>query len=517
MTAKNRPDIVVDGKRHYFDELGYAASLYFSLFVQVAFLALIAYISIGFVNDNDAGHRTAGYVNAILQLGLVTANLRVIWKLMTTVTAALWTPIVCFPIGTILFFGFGSLSTFLASNETLRFVARSTYPINAFELLGTNFLTFVGVSTTCLFISAALSVARGNRSRVAPNALPLGIIASFFLFVGLFLKYAIILPADFGLLNLTVPGSVKTLSPLPNLGFALVAYLAAKEGGRGWGWMFWLLWPLHLYFSLLEFSKMAALQALLLPAAGAYLSHGRWKRLMAWAAIGVGAFVFLQSINTAGRLTIAEVSGDHNLAGFGQRNRILMGALSGRISVSKAANKSVADAQIWWLRLNYAGPQLKAMQFYDSGMRAQWSLSLTQVIVPRFLWPGKPEAVKQGMVFNRLATGNDDAQTQVGIGVYADGYWHQGWFGVLLFSSIMGCILGGLTALLQPLIAGRRLIYLPVIFLGMQMALLGPVGVLQKAFIGALPIFLVYFALANLAERQFKPARLRYMRLEMKS
>ena len=132
------------------------------------------------------------------------------------------------------------------------------------------------------------------------------------------------------------------------------------------------------------------------------------------------------------------------------------------------------------------------MVLYDSNNRGNWTLSLAEAFIPRFLWPDKPNAVSQGRILNRTVTGNSDANTQVGASVYADGYWQFGWPGTIVFSAIMGLILGLVTRITYVSVLRTNLIYLPVVLLGMQLATLGPTGYLQKSIVGPLPIFLGY-------------------------
>ncbi|WP_372922733.1 hypothetical protein [Roseovarius sp.] len=121
--------------------------------------------------------------------------------------------------------------------------------------------------------------------------------------------------------------------------------------------------------------------------------------------------------------------------------------------------------------------------------------------MPRLLWPDKPPAPQEGLIFNRIVTGHDQAHARVGITVYADGYWKYGWLGVVLFSAIMGLILGAITRYSYRAVTERRLIALPVILLGMVMAGLGPTNFLQKAIVGPLGILLGYVLLVFLIER----------------
>lgn len=471
------------------------------LAAYTAFAATILWMFGEICNKSSCDQSSYILLNLAVQLGLIISVAYVIKSMVTKFPASIWTPAVMFPSGLALFFGFGSLSTFLASDETISLLLLGNYSITAEEQVRTNLLTFIGISFSLFSMVTILRFRLiVNAKNLSKQRLPIPVVASFFLIFGFVLKYVFIVPNDFGLTNYTIPGTLKSLTMLIDLGFALVAYLAA-QGGKRWAFILVIGLPLHVGFCILEFSKMNVIFALLLPVAGAYLAHGRLRKTIIPTAIAIVAFVWLQDFNTAGRLTIFNSSGSIMEATYSERLTIARGILENEISLKDAASLSVVEAQVWWLRLNYSGAQLRGMELFEAGMAGEWSLSLLQALIPRFLWPSKPMMNAQGREFNRIVSGNEEASAQVGITVFADGYWQLGWPGLVLFSVLMGCILGYVARICYWIVLSRDLIYLPVVFLGMRMALLGPTGVLQKAFIGAFPILLGYILLISLLLR----------------
>lgn len=442
---------------------------------------------------------------ALLILSLATTI-----KLVRRDAITLWTPAFVFPLGTGLFMGFGPLSTFLSTEATRAYLLSGTYPVDPGGIIRTLLLTTIGV-TVCTFAmrtALQLRVGSGNRviTKTRRNRLSPSGTAIFFLTCGAVLKYGFVLPETYGISSIEVPGTLKSMTSLVDLGFAVMAYLAAR-GNRTWLLIFFILWPFHLGLTALEFKKRMLLFAILLPAAGAYLAHGNWRRLIPWALAAVLAYGFTQNINTTARNVILEDTGTINQADFGARLSIMNRIISGDLRLEDLTSNTRTLAQVWWLRLNYAGPQLQAMQLYDRGTEGEWTLSLARVFVPRLLWPEKPPAPQEGLIFNRIVTGYELAHARVGITVYADGYWKYGWLGVVLFSAIMGLILGAITRYNYRAVAERRLIALPVILLGMVMAGLGPTNFLQKAIVGPLGILLGYMLLVFLIERTVRALR----------
>ena len=256
--------------------------------------------------------------------------------------------------------------------------------------------------------------------------------------------------------------------------------------------LFWLLWPPYLAVTLLEFSKAPVVFAILLPALGGYIAHRRVRRMVPWLLVAGTLFVIMQNINLSARSAVIAIGGGENRAPFGTRVEILMDELS--VLGSQTSQMSVVEKVpgMWWVRLNYAGAQLRAMELYDAGTKAKWEVTPLLYFVPRIIWPDKPAVASPGMLFNRLVSGNDTTIGRVAITIYAEGYWFFGWAGTALFAAITGVILGVITRHTYTQMMARNYIYLPVAFLGMQMGGMGVNGFFQTNILGSLPIYIGY-------------------------
>jgi hypothetical protein len=446
-------------------------------------------------------------VNVLGQTCLIVSVLFIFYRLVRRYPSTLWTAAAIYPFSTAVFHGFGPMSAMVASDATLLFLSSATYVIDEQGLLRTNLLTMVGVTTCLLAMTLSMRFRIGGSSVLArASRFSLGQLAIGFLGAGLFIKYGLVLPAQYGLIDRTVPGALKNLDQLVNLGFALLAYLSARKK-QGWAILFWTLWPIYFGLCTLEFSKKVLVFAIMLPAAGAFLAHRKWLRLVPPVLVSAVIFSFFQEVNTYGRLSILDLSDTRGEATFAERFEIQSDFFLEDQDLSTLVPATKAAAQIWWLRLNYAGAQLKGMQFYDEGTSGEWLQSPLVYFIPRLFWPDKPETVSPGRLFNQLASGNIDAQTRVGMSVYGDGYWQMGWFGAVLYPGIMGLIFGITTRLSYQQIQLRSLVFLPAIMLSLQQAALGPNGYLQNSVLGALPIYFGYLFLISLAVRLFSPAR----------
>lgn len=438
-------------------------------------------------------------------LGVLSAlSIWTISRLLRRDPSTIWSPALVYPLSTLLYFGFGSSSALFADEATRYLLMSGNYAIDATGLLQTTLLTSVGVAI-CLY-----SMVFATRFRLASASgqarIPLPATAIAFVVSGALLKYGLVLPEQFGLINVSVPGTLKSMTGILDLGFATMAYMAAR-GQKMWLLVFLLLWPIHFGLSLLEFSKRVMMLAILLPAAGTYLAHGKWHRLIPWILFAAVTFYTTQDVNTTARLALLSATGTKTEANYSERLSLFRGATSGELDLAELSSDARAEANVAWLRLNYSGAQLRAMELYDNGQRGEWTLSIAATLIPRFLWPDKPEATAQGRIFNRLVSGHDEASTRVGVSIYADGYWTMGWSGVILFSAIMGMILGVVIRINYSFVMRRELIFFPVVFLGLIMSGLGPMGYLQKSFVAAMPIYIGYLIIFSFAARIVSPSR----------
>lgn len=452
-------------------------------------LALVYFWAYSSCTPRPCAPGVAETVNLVGQGALLLACFWVVTRLVRGDKRTLWTPAVVFPLATGLFFGFGNMSVLFGNEATRQDLLAGAYPVDAAILLRTNLLTMLGVTTAALALALALKFRWGPSRALRPApAIPVGAAATLFLSAGLLLKYGLILPSDYGLTGLTVPGSIRKLAYLADIGLALAAYLSVK-GHRTWTAVFWTIWPPYLALTTLEFSKEVTAQAIALPAIGAYMAHGSARRLLPWLVGIVLVLVLLQDVNTAARMMIFQRAKNITDASLSERWDTLRHVLTEGQRLVGDRSGPEDEIQSWWVRLNYAGVQNRAMEEFDRGNGGEWYQSPLVYLVPRLLWPDKPVVQHPGLLFNREVTRYHRAITYVGMTVYAEGYWIMGWPGVPLFSAVMGAILGLITRLSLRQVGERNFIYLPVVFLGLQMGAIQPVNYLQNGVLGAATIY----------------------------
>lgn len=448
-------------------------------------------LSCGLGHCGDQGLAAANLVGLA---AMIVICLRSALMLTRVETRLLFTPLVAYGASSALFFGFGPMSAFLANDATQYFLARSVYAVSGQDVLRTGLLTSLGI---CVSLFAILAVLPRGMRRVLPRReLSLKTVALMFLATGLALKHLLIMPSIYGVSDIFVPGVLRNLRYLPDLGFALMAMVAAS-GDRRWRLLFWLIWPWHFLLAFPEFSKKSVMLTMLLPALGAYLGHRSWRFFALWVVAAMAIFTALQNINAVARWT--ENDRQYEVLGVRERLALLSDIALSDVEIEAYLPDRRIGVDTWWLRLNYSGPQTAAMDLYDTGLSSGFTQNPLIYVVPRFLWPEKPELISPGLQFHATVTGNTETRTRVGVTVFADGYRQMGWPGVVIFAAVMGAIMGGIARMTMAQIGQQQFLYLPAAMIGIQMGATSTTAFLQNGFVAAMPVYFGYCGVVAVA------------------
>lgn len=473
---------------------------------MVAMGCIAAFFALSTVTCNATGcaSRTMSGANLLGLGAILITSLCVVYALMRTSAQLLFTPLIAYAGACALFYGFGPMSTFLASRETLAFQAQTIYAIGAEETLRTNLLTATGIAISLLTIFLCLP--RKNRTLPVVSKISVGSVAIIFVVIGLILKHMIVMPVIYGTASFEIPGLLRNLRYLPDLGFALMAMIGAS-GNRRWAAAFWLIWPIHFLLAFPEFSKKSVMLTMLLPAIGAYIGHRSIPRFAMWVLPAMVIFSLLQNTNAIARWEENQAARESQVLDVSDRLEILGDAALTDENIEAYLPVSKQGVETWWLRLNFSGPQSAAMQLRDSGVESDFTQNILIYVVPRFLWPDKPSIVSPGQEFHQIVTQNPNSQTRVGITVFADGYWKLGWFGLALFSVLIGLIMAVITRMTMDQLSQRLYLYLPAASLGIQIGGTSSTAFLQNAFLSGLPVYFGYCIVVGLIYGQIGQLR----------
>ena len=121
-----------------------------------------------------------------------------------------------------------------------------------------------------------------------------------------------------------------------------------------------------------------------------------------------------------------------------------------------------------WNRICYIAPQIAAIEFYNNGNGGSEFALIPWLFIPRFLAPNKPNISLSSTEFYTKITGFDGSAT--GHGIFASGYYNQGWMG-LIFVSIIGGFIFSQTRVLSYCIKSKKTTLLvPFILMALFMA-----------------------------------------------
>jgi hypothetical protein len=121
-----------------------------------------------------------------------------------------------------------------------------------------------------------------------------------------------------------------------------------------------------------------------------------------------------------------------------------------------------------WSRFCYLPAQGAAIDFYDADRGGEDHHLLGWAFLPRFLFPDKPALTASAAEFHTKITGA--VGTFTGQGVFVNGYYNLGWWGVLAVGVAVGCMLTWTSAFAVEVFQSRALVWLPMALLGSFMA-----------------------------------------------
>lgn len=432
------------------------------------------------------------YANTIAPIYFIFTLSSLALRVLKRMPDAIWTGAFWFPIQAAIFFGFGPLVEVFGNAATLNSLSSHYLTLTDLELFRTHQLSTTGVSCVLFgfFIHLRFRPHAWTKQRgIANSTIPVEKIGILAVLLGAGLKYFVLLPAQWGSLDVTIAGVLSGLGNVVDIGFAIIAFSAAS-GNRQQRRAFFLLWPLHFLLTILTFAKTSTVIAILLPLIGAHIAHRSRKRLIFGLIAITFVYASLQPLVHFGRGVIYDRTSTISDAGYAERFGILVEFASSGSSINTAYDDG---KQGWWTRLSFAGPQAYAMKLYDQGNSTRTLNRAWMYFIPRAVWPTKPLMVGPGLEFYRLASGNDEGHSFLGLSIYGDLYLQYGWNGVFIGSTLIGLLLATLSSQAARAIRRRNFIMLPAVLLALEIALLGPNGYVINGIIGPLPIYIAYY------------------------
>jgi hypothetical protein len=445
MTTSNPYNTLISAKQEVALTASQAAAVPQRDIVATVFCNLLA-MSLILLAINSLGLLDQQYAMVVIPITLLACCSLAAFKLIQRRPITLLTtyPWVLLVIG--LFHGLGSLAPIMSNRETQAYISGS-YAVTPDRLLRTNTLNLVGLSALSLGVLFGHSLGSGGRAQSGRNVFrqidshSAAAMAKVALGIGLPVLFLLRLPAQFGWLPFVVPGSIQQLASFVHVALIILAYLTEKKYPNAAVTLCAIV-PVVLLSETIVFSKEASLMVVIMPFIGFFLGSRKLSRLFWGGVCCAAAYVLLVPVVNEARLLLAaqerSVVGEIGVP-LSKRMEVLGEAIDRRWMTSNVVVTPIGRIQFWWSRLCYNNVQAFGMNQYDQGNPGDSLKHSIATLVPRVLWPNKPITAMQGIEFQQLFTGRwHDNRTSVGIGVFGEGYWIGGWWGVVLVSIGIG-------------------------------------------------------------------------------
>jgi hypothetical protein len=379
-------------------------------------------------------------------------------------TAAIWTPLFAVRLSALVFLCLGSLGPLLLGEDTQRYV-RSLYHYSDEEFA--KVLLIWCVSTTLLIVSSGM-MSRVGTTRLQPavasglsarGTLKLGLV---FLFTGMCYAFAYEIPLYLGWNPVELPGSFsKLFQAAQAVGIFLVALWAMERGG--FAHLAYLV-PLSIILTvtLITLNKSIVVLSMMFLAIAVLYRGITYKRVALITIILLCTFSVLAPMISYARNTHAQKYGDLLGGTVEERLHYSLDYLNGERFDTETRSSPFS-------RLNFVAPAAYVVAKYDNGQPSSTIQSSAWTLVPRILWPDKPEVSSAGRELYKLITGRDISR--LAMTAFADIYWNFGWVGNLILLPIWGVLLWKGTVISFNIVAQRDWLMLPLPLLCFQIGL----------------------------------------------
>jgi len=341
--------------------------------------------------------------------------------------------------------------------------AKSWYRVNATESMWLIGLNFIGIGLTglayCFTRFPSLTKVADAAARRWARVSPVRVLVVFLL-IGLVAKYLFVVPFELGLTENVPSALTRQLAQL--LVLAVLIGWSYKDVGPGWiGALAKLLLLTEVTTGFLMFNKSAVLIVIMAAGLGNYFRQRRLRNLLFTALAGLLIYMLIGPMVTFGRNELAyRGRGQPAPATLSQRLDIAVTYFNG----GESHHRQQEIIGSWWARLNYLPAQQAARELYDQGRGSDDLSHAMWIFAPRFIFPGKPTMSSAGEDLYEKVTGVRGSSE--GVGVFVDGYYILGWFGVLLASVTYGASLRAYSAIARSVVARRAVVMYPLTFLG---------------------------------------------------
>lgn len=384
-------------------------------------------------------------------------------KLVRACKDHIWTPLFWFRVSSAVYLGIGTVVVYVFDENTYLYL-RSFYAWSDSDVLKLVRI-FAAFSLVVLAAASVVSVRNEGPSRYQLNFnskddRTIFLCSLIFLTFGGILRYGVFFPDAYGLLNFHVPAVFLKLSQAYLAGLFLIILFGLRKSPSvlcvGLG-----LSGLDFLAGALAFEKDQMILTIMFSGLAFVYHQINFARIL--FIIGLIYFVLSpgQSFVHYGRSEVAQVStGGRNVASLDLRIKIARSYFS-----DQSRSPSAVAERNPFLRISYVAPAAFFVDRYDSGRPGNSFEHIIPTIIPRVLWPSKPDTAVKGLEYYRLIRGTGGAS--LGITHPAEAYYSFGWWGLMVFVPA-GLFLGALSRFALRVVRSHQWIMMPAVLIGMN-------------------------------------------------
>jgi hypothetical protein len=372
----------------------------------------------------------------------------------------IWTPIPWFFFACAAYYGLGPL-IYYYGNSASRIYINQFYRVDDLGLLRINLLDTAGVGLVIIGFLVGWTFVSDKcpRQMARASIKSLRLTVLVFLSLGLPVEYFLYIPYTFGWTNFTLASSVGQLSHFTGLAIIPLIVLIHR-GHKKWRLLLYGLIASELFFSFITFSKLSLILTMIKIILGIYVCAGRLRVFLYGMACILAAYLFVVPVVSFARDQIDKTE----RPGIEERTDIVIRYFS---YVDTSEGGDVSGREGWWVRLNFSHIQNFVVDQYDRGRPSESLMPLFYILIPRLLWPEKPNISLLGTELTYLVNGTSSSSNSPGF-FGAEAYWNGGYLMVIIVCLYVGGVFAGLTRYALQKISQEEFLYLPVIFAGIK-------------------------------------------------
>ncbi len=409
--------------------------------------------------------------NAFVPVALIALCAGAMMSMLKRDPVMVASPLPWFFFACAFYYGLGALAQVWGSARTITHI-NAFYNVDEWMLLRTHQLNVVSILVVCVAYRAGLALFPLRPSGAEPifDEARLDRFIMFCLIVGGVMRYLIVRIAGVHWL----PSFIDSLG---NLTFVALILMTASvfNGRRKWLRLWLLLMGWELFLALIVFGKLDALFLFINVFIGYFLVRPRLRWLVAALVLGIALYWVLTPMTTYGRQQL--------------RGEVVTVSKQVRAVLSYWSHFNKVEGehgQSWWSRLCYSNAQAFCLDSYDRGQPGETFSVAAYALVPRFLYPSKPN-ITLGPAFTEAVTGRADNNTSPGF--FAEAYWNGGWLWVTGACAYAGLLFVWLAHILKRCFNDRDFRWMPVVVQGFFIGL-RPDGWFAATFVNSIPIAL---------------------------